>query len=163
MIVFPREQLEDLIRRDALPGIDATEVRVVREFLRRYGANYREYRFNVRVGEGTKLVGDYTEKFAAYWERVTQMRMDLVCWNPPNQATLVEAKVQWANDGVWQLLSYRDAYARDTNDEIVALVGVAEAYTPSARQLASDRGIRLYIYGFPPALPAAPATSEQTP
>jgi hypothetical protein len=163
MIVFPREQLEDLIRRDGLPGIDATEVRVIREFLRRYGANYREYRFNVRVGEGTKLVGDYPEKFAAYWERVTQMRMDLVCWNPPNQATLVEAKVQWTNDAVWQLLSYRDAYARDFNDEIVALAGVAEAYTSSAWQLASDRGIRLYIYGFPPALPAAPATSEHTP
>lgn len=163
MDVFTREQLEDLVGRSSLPGIDATEIRVVREFLRRYGANYREYRFNVRVGEGAKLEGDYTEKFRDDWERRSRMRMDLVCWNPPDQATLIEAKVQWTNDAVWQLLAYRDAYVRDNRETIVGLVGVAEAYTASARQLASDRGLRLYVYGFPPELPAAPATSEQTP
>lgn len=161
MDAFTRAELETLIARSTLPGVDPTEVRVLREFLRRQGSNYSEYRFNVRVGEGVQLEGAYSEKFREDWARRTKMRLDLVCFSPPNFSTLIEAKVQWANDAVWQLLGYRDHYAIDFPRDEIKLAGVAEAYTPTARTLASSRGIRLFVYGFPPELPASPATSVE--
>jgi len=161
--VYPRQELERLVNRDTLPGIDPTEVRVLREWIRREGAKYDELRFHVRVGEGVALVGDYTEKFKADWIDRTKMRLDLVAWNPPHFATLIEAKVQWTNAAVWQLLSYRDRYQVEFPEHRIALVGVAEAYTPQARLLASDQGIRLFVYGFPDVLPLERASSVQEP
>lgn len=159
---YTRDQLDAIVARSFLPGVDADETRAVREFLRREGANFDRYRFNVRVGEGVELRGDYTDKFKADWARRTSMRLDLVCLRDPNAATIVEGKVQWTNAAVWQLLHYRDAYQEAEPTHTIDLVGVAEAYTPQAVILAKASGIRLHIYGFPPDLPAAPASREET-
>lgn len=161
MITFTRDELPRLVDRSQLPGIDAGELRAVREFIRREGSKYEQLRFEVRVGVGVELQGDYTEKFRADWRERTKMRLDLVCWNPPNQYTIVEAKQQWTNDAVWQLLSYRDQFLIEYPDADVRLVGVAEAYTPQAAILASGQGIRLHVYGFPPELPHAPASTVE--
>lgn len=163
MDVFPRSELDRLVNRTRLPGVDPTEVRVLREWIRREGAQYDELRFNVRVGEGTKLEGDYTDKFKADWLQRTRMRLDCVGYVAPRWSTLVEAKVQWTNDAVWQLLAYRDRYRVEYPGHELALVGVAEAYTMSARLLASDQGIRLFVYGFPDDLPQAPADTSEGP
>lgn len=161
MVTFPREQLDRLVDRTSLPGIDPTELRVTREWIRREGSQYDELRFNVRVGDGVALVGDYTEKFKADWLERTRLRLDLVAWTAPASATLVESKVLWTNDAVWQLLSYRDQYRVEFPDHGVRLVGVCEAYTPSAATLAGGFGIRLHVYGFPDDLPLAAATTEE--
>jgi hypothetical protein len=162
MDAFPRSELARLINRSRLPGVDPTEVRVLREWIRREGHRYDELRFNVRVGEGVELQGDYTEKFKADWQQRTRMRLDCVGYNAPRSSTLVEAKVQWTNDAVWQLLSYRDRYRVEFPVHEIALVGVCEAYTPSARLLASDHDIRLFVYGFPGDLPQAAAETAET-
>lgn len=161
MQTFTRDELPRLVDRSQLPGIDAGEVRGVREFIRREGAKYDQLRFEVRVGAGVELIGDYDEKFKADWRERTKMRLDLVCWNPPNQYTLVEAKLQWTNEAVWQLLSYRDAFLIDYPGADVKLAGVAEAYTPQSAILSSGQGIRLHIYGFPSTLPQAPASTVE--
>jgi hypothetical protein len=156
---YTRDDLPRLVNATRLPGIDAGELRAVREWIRREGTKYDELRFEVRVGAGVELQGDYAEKFRDDWRERTKMRLDLVAYNPPNQYTIVEAKLQWTNDAVWQLLSYRDQFLIEYPEADVRLVGVAEAYTPNGAQLASDQGIRLHVYGFPPELPHAPATS----
>jgi hypothetical protein len=160
MDVFPRAELERVITRSSLPGINPEERRVLQEYLRRHGAEFEELRFNVRVGLGIRLEGDYTDKFRFDWEERTKMRPDCVGWSPPKLATLIEAKTLWTNHAVWQLLSYRDAYAGDNPDAVIDLVGVAEAYTPQALSLSTSQGIRVYVYSFPPEAPLAPATSE---
>jgi len=163
MDVFKREELYRLTDRVSLPGINPEEVPATREWIRRYGAQYDELRFNVRVGIGTKLEGAYSEKFKTDWYERTRMKPDLVAFTAPDQSTLIEAKVQWTNDAVWQLLHYRDEYAAEFPAQQIALVGVCEAYTPQAARLASNSGIRLHVFGFPGDLPLAPATSENTP
>ena len=90
---FPRAELDRLTNRTSLPGVDPTEVRVLREYIRRHGAEYDELRFNVRVGDGAELVGDYTDKFRADWRTRTKMRLDCVGWTAPSSTTLIEAKV----------------------------------------------------------------------
>lgn len=153
---FTRADLPRLVDRSTLPGIDVGEVRALREWIRREGAKFDELRFEVRVGVGVQLEGDYTEKFLADWRQRTKMRLDLVAYNPPNQFTLIEAKLHWTNEAVWQLLAYRDQFVIEYPGADVRLVGVAEAYTANAGLLASDQGIRVHVYGFSD-LPQAPA------
>lgn len=159
MDTFTRAELPRLVNATKYPGVDPTEVRVLREWIRREGDRYDELRFNVRVGAGVQLAGDFTEKFKADWERRTKMRLDCVGFNPPHVVTLVEAKVQWTNDAVWQLLGYRDQYVAEYPEAMIDLAGVCEAYTPSALQLAGDQGIRLFVFGFADTTPASSSTT----
>lgn len=161
MNAYPRVELPRLINRTTLPGVDDREVRVLREWIRRFGEQYDELRFNVRVGAGVQLAGDYPQQFKIDWMNRTKMRLDCVAWNAGDAVTLIEAKVEWTNDAVWQLLSYRDAYRDEFPDASIALAGVCEAYTPQARQLAADQGITLHVFTFaapPPIAGAAPAS-----
>lgn len=163
MDVFTRSELYRLVDRVSLPGINPDEVPVTREWIRRYGRDYDEIRFNVRVGVGIRLEGPYPQKLKDDWFERTRLKPDWIAWTAPRFATIGEAKVQWLNDAVWQLLHYRDLYQREFPEHDVRLVGVCQAYTPQAAQLASDSGIRLHVYGFPGDLPLAAATTESTP
>lgn len=163
MDVFPRSELYRLTDRVSLPGINPEEVPVTREWIRRYGSQFDELRFNVRVGTGIRLQGAYPDDFVQNWYQRTRLKPDLVAWTAPRFATIVEAKVQWLNDAVWQLLHYRDLYLEEFPEHQVELVGVCTAYTPQAQLLASSSGIRLHVYAFPGDLPLAAATTETTP
>ncbi|MCA1834353.1 MAG: hypothetical protein LC750_16785 [Actinobacteria bacterium] len=162
MDVFPRDELFRLVNRASLPGVSPEEVRALREWIRRQGDQYDELRFNVRVGVGVTLEGDYTDKFKGDWFERTRMRPDLVGFRRPSTATLVEGKVQWTNEAVWQLLHYRDLYRDEHPSEAIELVGVCEAFTPQGRALALASAIRLFVYGFPGELPLEPATSASS-
>ena len=163
MDVFARAELARLVDRGSYPGIEPDEVRALREWIRRHGDRFEELRFNVRVGAGVKLGGDFPEKFRDDWETRTKMKLDCVAWNPPHTATLIEVKVQWTNAAVWQLASYRDAYAVDYPDATIELVGVCEAFTPQALALAGSQGITLYTYGFSGDFSSASSASVDRP
>lgn len=144
------EDLEQLARLDAYPGVSPEESRPLREFLRRYAPDhFTEVRFNVRVGVGDTAPPDADAALARAVEQGTRMRMDCVGWRGPYEATLIEAKVSLANDGVWQLLGYRDAYVIERPDDTLRLVLVAEQATSTAIKLAQSNGIGLYLYSFP--------------
>jgi len=152
MDVFKRDELYRLVDRVTLPGINPEEVPVTREWIRRYGREFDELRFNVRVGVGITLEGPYPQKLKDDWFQRTRMKPDLVAYTAPNQSTIVEAKVQWLNDAVWQLLHYRDLYAAEFPEHEIRLVGVCQAYTPQSARLASDSGIRCTSCSrFPPS------------
>jgi len=160
MDTFPRAELNRLTDRTGYPGINQEEWRSLREYIRRHGTEYDELRFNVRIGIGITLQGDYTEKFVKDWEERTKMRPDCIGFVYPNVATIIEAKVQWTNHAVWQVSDYRDRYQHDHPGDVVHVIGVAEAYTENARQLSSDKGIKLFIYAFPPEDPLAGGTED---
>jgi len=162
MDVFTRDELYRLTDRVTLPGINPEEVPVTREWIRRYGSQFDELRFNVRVGTGIRLQGAYDDVFIENWYQRTRLKPDLIAFTFPRFATIVEAKVQWLNDAVWQTLHYRDLYLEEFPEHDVDLVGVCQAYTPQAAMLASSSGIRLHVYAFPGDLPLAAATTEST-
>lgn len=160
MDVFPRAELYRLINRTTLPGINPEEVRGLREWIRRNGDQYDELRFNVRVGIGHTLEGDYTDKFKADWYERGRPKPDLVAVRLPSTHLIVEGKVQWTNEAVWQLLHYRDLYHEEFPALAIELAGVCEAFTAQGRALAVASGIRLFVYGFPGELPLERASSE---
>lgn len=157
--------LEQLARLDTYPGVSMEETRPLREFFRRHAAeNFNEVRFNVRVGVGESAGDEPDQAKRRAIEQGTRMRMDAVGWKAPSTATLLESKAQLANDGVWQLLGYRDAYRTDHPDHTTRLVIVAEGGSSTALKLAATYGIAVFLYTFPPATidVLAPATEETT-
>lgn len=149
------------------PGVSPEESRVLRQYIKRHGAEYDEFRFGVRVGDGVVLGEEFSPEVRKSWEAITKARPDTVAFKAPNRHTLIEAKVAWSNEAVWQLLAYRDLYAREVPLTSIALVGVAQYAGPTARELARRAGIALYLYDLPAyaseageVLEEAPAPSE---
>jgi hypothetical protein len=158
------DDLEQLARLDAYPGVSMEETRPLREFFRRHALeNFTEVRFNVRVGAGESAGDEPDQAKRRAIEQGTRLRMDAVGFRAPDVATLIEAKAQLANDGVWQLLGYRDAYVSDHPTENVRLVLVAEGASTTALSLARNYGIAVFLYEWPAGTidVLAPAVSER--
>lgn len=157
------DDLEQLARLDTYPGVSLEETRPLREFFRRHAReNFDQVRFNVRVGVGELAPDEPDQAKRRAIEQGTRLRMDVVGWKAPDVATLIESKAQLANDGVWQLLGYRDAYVSDHPTENVRLVLVAEGATTTALNLATSYGIAVFLYDWPAGTidVLAPATEE---
>lgn len=135
------------------PGMIPAESRLLRQFIRRHGDEYDEFRFNVRLGEGVQLGEDFEAGVRKAWEAITKARPDTVGFKYPNRATLIEVKEAFANEAVWQLLSYRDLYVRAYRAEVVTLAGVAAFASPTARALARSSGVSLWLYALPAGQP----------
>lgn len=138
-----------LLGMTTYPGMVPAESRILRQYIRRHGDRYTEWRFNVRLGEGVELGEDASPELRKIWARITMERPDTVAWTEPDRATLIEVKELWTNEAVWQLHAYTDLY-RDVNpDHRVSMVGVAIEATPNGRTLAARQGITLYLYALP--------------
>lgn len=153
--------LPQLLTMENYPGMIPIESRPLRAFLQRHGATFEEIRFDVRLGEGVQLAADADPVLRRTWELITRMRVDAMGWTAPNQATLIECKQSLANDGIWQLLTYRDEYRREFPDHVLRLVAVAEFATPTARTLAQNSGVAVYLYEFAADTPDVSATGAE--
>lgn len=163
MDIYTRDDYDRLLMKTNYPGIDATEARPLAAFLRAHVQEFDQVWFNVKVGAGVRLEGDFPADFRANWEHITRMRPDVVGWNAPDVATLIEVKVAWENSAVWQLLGYRDLYVAEYPQHRTRLLGVAQGYTLNGARLARERGIGLLIYPLPVDAVAADQASEVQP
>jgi hypothetical protein len=156
--------LDQLLRMAVYPAMIESESRPLRAWIRKYGVNFNELRFDVRLGPGGQADETNDPATRKAWEHITRMRLDVLGWKAPNVATLIECKDTLGNDGVWQLLAYRDAYVSDHPTDEVRLQLVAAAATASAVQLAQRYGIAVSLWAFGSSAVdvAAPAT-ENTP
>lgn len=148
-----------LVRMTVYPGMDPAESRVLRQFIRRRGEQFVEWRFNVRLGAGEEPPADVDAATRAAWRELTKARTDCVAMRGPTSATIIEAKDVWGNDAVWQLRGYRDLYLETFPSHRVDLVGVARDASSTARKLAASSEITLYVYDLPPALPDVDETA----
>lgn len=143
------DDLDQLGWLTTYPGMIAAETRPLRAFIQQYFRDFDEIRFDVRVGPGEPAPDDADDALRRAIEQGTRMRLDAVAFKRPNVATLIEAKVDAANDAIWQLLAYRDHYVTEHASELIRLCIVAESATMSARTLAAAHGIYLALFAFP--------------
>jgi hypothetical protein len=137
----PPPNLDRLLETSHFPGMTAAESRLIREFLARRGATWD----------------------TADVERRTRARPDLILKRAPDYVAIVEAKEQLTNEGVWQVLGYRDLWLADHPADKVECIVIAEAFVPNAAKVAKAYGVKVYIYEFPDrALPSDPGV-EVTP
>lgn len=151
----PPENLEQLLAARIYPGMTAAETRLVKAYLRKHGADWDVADVEARLGAGVLLAPHIAdEKARADWERRTKARPDLLL-RRADRVAILEAKEQLTNEGVWQVLGYRDLYLAEFPTARVECYAACEAATPTAVQLARAQGVTVYRYEF-----AAPAGSE---
>ena len=142
---------ERLLTMATYPGMIPAESRLLRQFLRRRGQAFDEFRFGVRIGDGVTLDDSFDAGVRKSWDAITKARPDTVAFAYPAAATIVEVKEAFTTEAVWQLLGYRDLYARTFPTHAIGLVGVAAFAAPNAKTLASRSGVDLFLYDLPPA------------
>lgn len=155
----PPANLEQLLATRTFPGMTAAESRLIRAYLAKHGAAWDTASVIEKIGQGVILPPHITDaKARADWEKRTRMRPDLVLTRP-RQAAVVEAKEYATNEGVWQVLGYRDVFAAEHPGVAVIPVMVCEAFAPTAKQLAETQRVEMWLYNFDePATPPPDAT-----
>lgn len=156
---MPPPNLAELLATRIFPGMTAPESRLVRAYLARHGIEWETASVTAKIGPGAILPPHVTDpKARADWERRTKARPDLVLSNGPLIA-IVEAKEQLTNEGIWQVLTYRDLYVAEFPDVRVQPIVICEAVTPTAVQLAKSQGVQVLVYQF--EAPAVDSGAEQ--
>lgn len=151
----PPLNLEQLLTTRIFPGMTIDESRLVRAFLAKRGAEWDVADVTFRVGRGAVLPPTYDPVERANWERRTRSRPDLVLLRAPNVVMIVEAKEQLTNEGIWQVLGYRDLYLADNPNDQVTVCAIATAVTSTALQLARSMGVQVLLYELDPNTPLA--------
>ena len=153
---MPPPNFTDLLDTRIFPGMTIAESRILREWIRNNGAPYDTLDVEARLGAGTLLPPHYSEKDRADWLKRTKARPDLVATRAPNLVAIVEAKEQCTNEGIWQVLSYRDLYLAEFPQARVQPIIACVAATPTAVQLARAQRVQVFTYTFPIDEPLAP-------
>ena len=154
----PPPNHEQLVAARIFPGSTAAESRLLRAYLAKHGAAWDEADVEARVGPGVILPPHITDQKArADWARRTKARPDLVL-RRAFDVEIVEAKEQLTNEGVWQVLGYRDLWRAEHPTDRVTCVAVCEAAVPVAVRLARLESVRVVLYRF--TAPAGLEASE---
>lgn len=154
----PPANLQQLLETAIFPGMTAAESRLVRGFLYYHAREWDEASVTEKIGRGVILPPTTDPKARDDWERRTRARPDLVLKRAPNVVGIVEAKEQLTNEGVWQVLTYRDLWLADHPTDQVIAIAIAEGITPTADALVKARGVQTFLYE-----PAPRALSTDTP
>lgn len=145
----PPPNLADLLETRIYPGMTEPESRILREWVRHHGAAWDTLDVEARLGAGVLLPPHYSEKERADWLKRTKARPDLVATRAPNLVAIVESKEQCTNEGIWQVLSYRDLYVAEFPQARVQPIVVCTAATPTAVSLARGQRVQVFVYTFP--------------
>jgi hypothetical protein len=154
----PPPNLAALLETKIFPGMSAGESKILRAWIASHGNEWDSLDVEARLGAGKLLPPHHDEKFRADWEQRTRARPDLIAKRAPNQAAIVEAKEQATSEAIWQVLGYRDLYVAEFPQHQVQPIVVCEEAHPTAVAVAKGQNVTIYIYDFPPELPAAPGT-----
>jgi hypothetical protein len=152
----PPPNLNELLDARIYPGMTAAETRILREWIRNHGAAYDTLDVEARLGAGTLLPPHYSPKEREDWLKRTKARPDLIATRGPNFVAIVEAKEQLTNEGIWQVLSYRDLYNAEFPQARVQPMVACVAATPTAVALARSQRVQVWLYEFPVDQPLAP-------
>jgi hypothetical protein len=155
----PPPNLRELLETAIFPGVTIAESRLMRGYFYFHGAEWDEIDVEPKIGRGTLLPPTYSEKERTDWEKRTRARPDAILKRAPNIVAILEAKEQLTNEGVWQVLAYRDLWLADHSTDQVIPIAIAEGITPTASVLVKSQGVQVFLYE--PA-PRALATDRPT-
>ena len=158
----PPPNLAELLETVNFPGMVVDESRILRAFLSKHGADYDEIRFNQRLGEGIVLANAASDKDREDWRRRTMARPDVIAWLAPDNAAIIEAKVQATNETIWQVRGYQDLYSKENPRHRVQSIIVCEGATPNAITLARAQQVWIYVYALDADRPMAPGAEAFT-
>ena len=128
------------------PGMTYVETEITRAWISRHGAEYDEIMFNVRLGEGVQLEGEYTPEVVRMATLITQKRADVVA-RVGDQVDLVEVKIRIAFPVIGQLIGYRGLFKGTYPQYTVRrLLAVGRAVVPDMAAIIEESGVAIETF-----------------
>jgi hypothetical protein len=142
----PPPNLEQLLVQIQFPGMPKPESDVCREWITRHGAEYDQIDFNVSLGTGVQLQGDFSQETIDLANQMTKKRADMITWQY-GQPAIWEVKIRASLGAVGQLIGYRELF--DTTYPGApepTLTILARRVDDDTRYVASQQGIDIVLY-----------------
>ena len=138
---MPPANLGQLLVQMQYPGMTWVESQITRAWISRHGAEYDELMFNVRLGDGAQIEGEFTPEIIRMATLISQKRADMVA-RTGDQVDIVEVKVRIAFPVIGQLLGYRGLWQRDHPEMPVRrLVAVGRSVVPDMGPIIEESGV----------------------
>lgn len=123
------------------------EVRLWERFLQLYGDWFKNYRYDVRVGEGVDPGPGYEEEWRRLARLLTQKRIDVVA-EKDGEVWIFEVKPDAGLGAIGQVLSYKVLYMKEHKDvHKVQLAIVTTRVDDDIREVCKEYGITVFELG----------------
>jgi hypothetical protein len=144
-IVRSRSDLPILLEQLQYPGMSEPESEILRRWLRKYGAEWELFGFNVRLGLGQEPIDGLDANVARAQTLLTQKRADLIV-RRGDEHLILEVKWRAGLGVLGQLLGYRDLWMIEFPQLPEPRVGVIAALADQdTKRVLADHDIPLEI------------------
>jgi hypothetical protein len=127
------------------PHLRPAEAHLWARWLTRYGAGWKRFAYDVRVGRGRPGDPSAPPEIQRDWQLLTQQRIDAVGWQDGGP-TLFEVSPRAGRAAYGALLLYRDLYQQTyPAGGVPHLALVTNRIHPDIQQTAEANGITVYI------------------
>lgn len=114
-------------------------------FLRKWGAGWSKYQYDVHVGDGVVLDSRYDVMTQGLARALTQKRIDVVA-ERHGEVWIFEVKLQAAINAFGQVMAYRDLYRRSYGYKGEVRLGiVTDQVLPDDKWVYESNGVRLFL------------------
>jgi hypothetical protein len=137
--------LNNLLVQMRYPGMPKAESDITRAWIRKHGADYDGFAFNVRLGQGPDIQPGIDPATAQQFAKIGRKRVDIAA-SVQHKVDLVEVKPTMSFSGVGQLLGYLHLW-QQTYPEIPVrrLIAVASYVDDEVKQLLINHGIEFEV------------------
>lgn len=143
---MPIPNLGLLLEKPHLPGMTPEESAIAKAWLAAHASEYDSAEFNVRLGEGMQLEGEWDASARRFAALATAKRADIIV-RQGSAVTIVEVKVRVGLGALGQLIGYRDLWLKQNPTTVVtALVAAASTAEPDVQSVLQQSGVRLEFF-----------------
>lgn len=123
----------------------STERSLWTRWLKQNGQGWTDYEYDVHIGQGITVVGEYPEWGKSLAKLLTQKRIDVVAWRQ-GIPWIFEVKPQAGLAAYGQLLAYRELWVRENPEKpIPQLAVVTDLLNPDEEYIYRKAGIYVFL------------------
>ncbi len=131
--------------RHKYPHMIGEDSAVWSRFIIKFPEYFDTVDYDMRVGRGSKVLPEESEKYNNYWTQLTQKRIDVVGYKN-NFVTLLEVKKRASLFTLGQILGYKFLYQRDHKEiPLVRTLIICSSITPDDIDILNHFGIKFFV------------------
>jgi hypothetical protein len=145
-VSVPPVNLTRLLDQIQYPGMTYVESEITRAWLKTHGAEYESIDFNVRLGEGVQLAGEWDDSTRRAATMLSQKRADIVALRA-GVVTIVEVKVRIGLPALGQLIGYRELWRREHPDAgFIRLLAIGRGAVEDVDLVFRSQGVEIETF-----------------
>lgn len=127
------------------PHMFPRDVEIWERFLQSFESDYAQFKYDIKVGVGTKDIEGRDDVYARAQEILSKYRIDAVGFKI-NERHIIEVKPQATTSGIGQVMVYKELYERDFDPSLPVIPMIVTDYEmPDMRYLTRQLGIQYIV------------------